>query len=450
MLKYIYTTLIGAVLLTVVGCRKYVEVDPVNVKILKQTSDYQALLYNSGVLELSYTNPLYACDDMESDDIRWQTALSVTNANIYSWAERFYSETEEDADWQKFYQQLYLCNTVINGVLDSEGGTEAQKQSILASALLHRSFIFHTLVNIYAKQYDATSAATDPGIPLVMSTEFFTNLSRATVAQVYEQVESDLTKALPALNNTPDYPTNASKAGVYSMLARVHLDKRNFSEAKRYAELALSLKGTLLNLGMTTTHPVRILHPENIFFKRVSMFPLSVPLTASLENLFDRNDIRYTRYTAPASVFWNPNFTNRAYAKQREIYDGINNGPSVPEMMLIKAECEARENSPSAAVATLNVLRQNRFRPEHYTPLTASSSEQALRLVVDERRRELMGTGIRWFDQRRLAKDTGLIPTVTRIFKGVTITLAPNSNRYTFPIADKYIQLNPEITQNPR
>lgn len=450
MLKYIYSTLIGLVLLAALGCRKYVEIPPVNIKVLKNTSEYQALLYNSTLLELSYSNPLYAADDLQSDDIRWQTALSTVNANIYAWAEKIYSNTEEDADWQKLYEQLYTCNTVINGVLDSEGGTEAQKKTIQASALLHRAFIFHTLVNLYGKQYDASTAATDPGIPLVMGTTFFSDLSRSSVAKVYEQIENDLNTALPALNNLPDFPTNASKAGAYGMLARVFLHKRNFTEAKRNAELALSLKNSLLNLATVTTHPTRNLHPENIFFKRVSSFPVALPLSASLENLFDANDIRYTTYTAPASIFWQPTFTNRSYAKQRVIYDGINTGPSVPEMMLIKAECDARAGDAGAAVATLNTLRQNRFRPEHYVAFTASNGDQALRLVLDERRRELMGTGMRWFDQRRLSKDNGLVPTVTRIFKGATITLAPNSNRYTFPIGDKYIQFNPEITQNPR
>ncbi|RZK67619.1 MAG: hypothetical protein EOO92_24075, partial [Pedobacter sp.] len=84
MLKYIYSTLIGVILLSATGCRKYVEIQPVNIKILKNTSDFQALLYNSTLLELSYSNPLYASDDLESDDIRWQTALSTANEAIYT------------------------------------------------------------------------------------------------------------------------------------------------------------------------------------------------------------------------------------------------------------------------------------------------------------------------------------------------------------------------------
>ena len=453
MLKYFYTIVISALLLGLAGCRKYVEVDPVNVRILNKTADYQALLYYSTLMETAYTNPIFASDDAESDDIRWQNSLSTSVANTYSWASKIYSEVEEDADWQKLHQQLYVCNTVIEGVLTSVDGTDEQKKAVWSAALVHRAFIFYTLVNIYAKQYDASTAATDPGIPLVLGTKFFTDLSRASIAKVYEQIESDLNNALPALNNTPDYSTNPSKAAVYAMLARVNLNKRNFPEAKRNAELALSLKGTLLNLNpiaaAPTTHPNRILNPEIIFFKRISSFPVALPLSASLENLFNRSDIRYTLFTAPASVFYMATFTNRSYAKHR-VTDAINTGPSVPEMMLIKAECEARSNNVDGAMVAVNTLRQTRFKPVDYVPFAASSSADALRIVIEERRREMMGTGMRWFDQRRLAKEAGLISTVTRVFKGSTLTLEPNGNRYTFPIGDKYIQYNPEITQNPR
>jgi hypothetical protein len=95
-------------------------------------------------------------------------------------------------------------------------------------------------------------------------------------------------------------------------------------------------------------------------------------------------------------------------------------------------------------------LRRKRLLTSGYTDLTAADKDQALQLVITERRKELMGTGARWFDQRRLQKDNGFISTVSRPFKGVTYTLAPGSNEYTFAIADKYILLNPEIEQNPR
>jgi hypothetical protein len=73
-----------------------------------------------------------------------------------------------------------------------------------------------------------------------------------------------------------------------------------------------------------------------------------------------------------------------------------------------------------------------------------------LQLVVDERRREFFGTGLRWYDLRRLNKDAQFAKTITRSYNGVTYTLAPNSNGYVFPLANVLIALNPEMEQNPQ
>ena len=91
-----------------------------------------------------------------------------------------------------------------------------------------------------------------------------------------------------------------------------------------------------------------------------------------------------------------------------------------------------------------------RFKTADYVDLSAQSASEALKIVIEERRRELMGRGMRWFDQRRLSTETGLVDTVQRVVSGVTYTLAPMSNRYTFPISAKVTDLNPEIEQNPR
>ncbi len=124
-------------------------------------------------------------------------------------------------------------------------------------------------------------------------------------------------------------------------------------------------------------------------------------------------------------------------------------GPNVPEMMLIVAEAAARSNDAATAVSEINAIREKRFATVDYTPVAASTGAEAMQLVIAERRREFFGTGLRWFDQKRLNKDAAYAITVTRDFKGVTSTLQPNSNRYAFPIANKYILLNPEIQQNP-
>ena len=129
--------------------------------------------------------------------------------------------------------------------------------------------------------------------------------------------------------------------------------------------------------------------------------------------------------------------------------ESVNAGPSVAEMMLIKAECQARAGEYADAMKTIAPLRKARIATEAYTELTASSKDDAIKKVLQERRRELL-MSMRWYDLKRLnANDYAADDvTVTREYyefnaaagtvlmdKGVkTYTLEPNSRHYAIPI----------------
>ena len=118
-------------------------------------------------------------------------------------------------------------------------------------------------------------------------------------------------------------------------------------------------------------------------------------------------------------------------------------------MMLIKAECLARKKDPNA-LKVLDELREKRIATDKYTALPEVSGDKLLEIVLEERQRELVYNGVRFFDMKRLAKEGIYTRTLTRQFKETTYTLEPNSNRYMFPIAAKVRILNNNIEQNPR
>lgn len=439
------------------ACRKYVEIPAENVRVLKYTRDYQALLNNSfSQLEKSYFYPLFASDEVwTADGAVWQNGLNINAANSYCWLPKIWGEQQEDQDWVDLYKSMYIANTVTTEVMESTEGTDAEKKKIYAEALVHRAFLYYTLVNIYAKQYDAATAATDPGVPVLLSTDLFASLQRASVATVYDQIMKDLQEALPELPDLPGVNTAPSKAAVYAMMARVHLHKREFADAGRLADSALKLKSSLIDLNayVSATYPTKTNDAEIIFSKAIHSFVPGLPLHPETLNLFDSTvDLRFSLFTRFGTQIPASNFVNRGYYKHRLVNQGIYTGPGVPEMMLIKAESEARAGNTGNAITILNTLRKKRYTTAGYTDLVATTPQEALVMVINERRRELMGTGMRWFDQRRLQKDTdyNFVKTVSRPFKGDTYTLEPGSPRYVFAIADKYIKLNPEIEQNPR
>ncbi|KLT67336.1 RagB/SusD family nutrient uptake outer membrane protein [Pedobacter sp. BMA] len=455
-MKKINYIILAIAMFNIFSCRKYVEIPPEQTKALSTTVDYMQLMNNSFSNEQSYYYPVFSGDDCGTTETTWQNTLTVPAGNAYIWADRFYGANEEDLDWQTNYKKIFIWNTVIEGIMGSSGA-EADKQLGLSYALVNRAYDYFTLVNLYGKQYDGATAATDPAVPLILQPKFLTDLSRASVQNVYDQIENDLLAAIPNLKDLPDYNTNPSKVGAYGLLARVYLHKRDFIQAQRYADLALALKNTLLDLNVfkvpTATFPTKTFNPEELMVKRTIQYPSGFPLSADAESIYDKSkDLRYTYLTAPGANVRFSNFTvARAYNKSVLTGDGGYVGPSVPEMILIKAECQARAGNTAATLTLLNDFRKKRFdNATTYVNLTAANANEALRLVIDERKREFVGRGFRWFDQRRLNKDSGFISTVTRVFKGNTYTLEPGGNRYVYAIADKYITLNPEITQNPR
>jgi hypothetical protein len=177
-------------------------------------------------------------------------------------------------------------------------------------------------------------------------------------------------------------------------------------------------------------------------------------LSDTLLSVLGPQDQRYNLFTVPASTI-SPTYTDAGgryyYRDAYSISNGAsrNTGVSVPEMMLIKAEYYARSGDAASAMNWVNKLRVKRLVAASYTDETATGADDALVKVVQERQREFFCRMLRWWEMRRLKRETRFQRTITRQFGGVTYTLAPGSDRYVFRIAEYYRTLNPEIRQNP-
>ncbi|MCX2429445.1 RagB/SusD family nutrient uptake outer membrane protein [Pedobacter sp. GR22-10] len=456
-MKNRYSIILFALAITLASCRKYVEIDQLSVRTLKYTSDFRNTMNNNSVLEPTYSYPILSGDDIEITDATRQNALGDILGNVYTWAPKYTSESQSDADWDKLYKTIYVCNQVLDGVLASQDGTEAEKQQIYAEALVHRAYTYLVLVNTYGKQYNAASASTDLGVPLLTTPNLFAKLNRASVADVYKQILNDLRISISRLPAVAAYNVRPAKVSGYAIFAKTYLNMRDFNNAALYADSALALQSGLLDLktyeNTPVAIPVRLLNPEILFSKISNVVYPATSLSSDLLTSLGTTDLRYKLFSDVRSKFGNQfstSFTGRASTKYLINEFVINNGPTVPEMMLIKAECLARAGKTADAMSLVNNLRIKRFTTANYVPLTAASAGDALRIVVEEKRREFFGTGMRWFDQKRLNLDNDFAITKNRSFKGVNYTLQPNSNLYLYPVGDKYILLNPELQQNPR
>ncbi|WP_295116434.1 RagB/SusD family nutrient uptake outer membrane protein, partial [uncultured Chitinophaga sp.] len=267
----------------------------------------------------------------------------------------------------------------------------------------------------------------------------------------------------------------ASKAGGYALLARTYLFMGDYENARKNAELALSLQGELKNmndysiiipgpfpnvpgapLGWTNI-PDAQLNAETIVARHfLRPFGLGMDVCASpeLSALFTNDDKRWTLYYAdgwpPAPPF---NYMSRYQVKIFLRGDFYSNYLNVPEMYLVRAETFAREGKQQEALSDINKLRLNRITPAAYKVFTpadfGNDDERVLRFVLEERRRELAFTGMRVIDLKRLNKETRFRKTIKHTAEGKEYELQPGSDKYLRQLWPNATIFNPDWPLNP-
>ncbi len=466
--SHIRTVLSGAFLLA--GCSKYTDIKTQGQLVPGQLLNYRYMLNNTPAYEVSVGIADYASDDVQYTDSSSQVQSMLGNdyysysINSYRWLPDIYLLTSlyyQDYNWNNMYNAVTNANIIIGEVPAASDGTQADKDALVAEALVHRADAYLCLVNTYAKPYNAATAATDLGVPLVLTQTTSQPLNRASIQAVYNQVLTDLETALRSLPATQLYNTLPSKPSAFGELARCYLYMNQYDSAALYADSALAYRSTLNDLSTITslsgaTYPLRKSDPEVLLSKipyyGISAYsPYAMRLSDTLLNLLGTKDQRYNLFTVPAATISSLYTTagGRFFYKDRAIGEARNLGPSVPEMMLIKAEAYARKGDVANAMTWVNKVRVKRFKAADYTALTATGTADALLKVVQEREREFFCRMLRWWDMRRLKSEAAFQATITRKINGVTYTLTPTSDRYVFRISAYDRSLSPEIEQNP-
>lgn len=455
---------IATIALSITACSDFVDIKTQGGIVPDKIDNFRYLLNNTNEWVKGSALPDIMSDDIYIKDggLQYNSAVNGGDfyawfAKTYTWSDQIYPESgnyNKDDGWNAMYNTSAYANTVINEIGKCTDGTPEQKAALVAEAKVHRADAYLMLVNQYARQYDEATAATDPGVPLILTQSTEQDIKRASVKAVYEQIIKDLTDAIPALPEFQEFTTMPTKASAYGELARAYLLMGRYKDAFDNAELALAQNGNIVDLN-EGDYPQLIKCPEILLLKQPtqtnSMYGCTLlHLSDGITDLLGEKDLRYQKWTAAIETA----ASNFAADGGRVFYQDIplggrNIGPSVPEMILIKAEYYARENQPLEAMKCVNDLRKKRFAPADYQELSAADGDEALEIVIDERHREFFCKNLRWYDLRRLASDSRFVKTLTRQWGGKTLTLEPNGNRYVLPIPQYQIILAPGIVQNP-
>lgn len=421
--------------------------------------DFQALLDNNDVMNSVY--PAVGIIGADNSYVLDQIAISagtVTERNAYKWAVDIYEGNLSASDWTYPFKTIEYANVVLDGLAKSKLQPDAKYNSIKGSALFFRAFAYYQLSQIYAKPYNESSASTDIGLPLKLDPDVNNLPGRSTLRETYAQIIQDMTEAETLLPINTDYKTRPSKVAARAMLSKLYLNMQNYSKALQYANLVVINNTNLIDfntLSTTVNFPFptpRTNNPEIIFYAETNGYSFNnrqnLVVMSDLFQSYDQNDLR-------RAVFYKAN-TNGTMAFGGRYTGGalLFCGVAINEILLIRSECLARTGNFSTALDDVNKLLKERWKKDNgisrYINQSANSEDQALTIILRERRKELPFTGnLRWEDLRRLNMDTRFAKTLNRTIAGQLYTLEPNSSKYVFPIPPVEMNLNP-LTQNIR
>lgn len=438
------------------SCNKYLDKKPQqNIAVPSSLADLQALLDNQSMNSTSPGYLEFIADNYYLSSSSWASAVNE-DRNNYVWANE--ALTPDFSTWTPSYETIYRSNFVLDflpKISVNESDYNVYK-SIKGSAFFYRAFQFHQLAQLFCKPY-TSSADSDLGIVLRLTSAVGDASVRSSVQQTYDQIISDLKMAVELLPEKSLFSTRPNKAAAFGMLARVYLSMRDYTNAGIYANHSLTLNSTLLdynslNNSSTSSLPGFINNPEILYLNSEGHLPTylmnqsNATIDSGLFSSYSSNDLRRSVYfQANGSAFsWRGSYSYDITGISYSIFDGI----ATDEVLLIRAECNARTGNKDNAMLDLNTLLRKRWKTGAFVDLTAIDQTDALNKIIVERRKELLFRGLRWSDLRRYNLEGANI-TISRVVNSTIYTLPPNDLRWVLLIPNAEISRS-GIQQNPR
>jgi tetratricopeptide (TPR) repeat protein len=433
------------------SCKKYLDIKPDKSLQLPSTLvDCQALMadYNTMNGNFPYQGEV-SSDNFFLAFENWKS-LELNDRDNYIW--------KADANvnpgmWSVAYLRILNANQVLatlNKIIPAKEDQTTWNR-LKGAALFFRAYSFYQLAQIWSKPYDAATAAQDLGIPVRLTPDLSEKTTRGTVQQTYDQIINDLKEAtdlLPAISPVTiiSKTTQLTKAAAWAALARTYLAMRDYTNAGASADACLKQYNTLLNYNAPEDNPNTQFNKEVIFDAQsgVAMPLYYAKIDADLYASYQVNDVRKTlffRDNGDGSYAFKGNYTG---TPSYLIFSGL----ATDEVYLIRAECYARAGNTANAMADLNTLMQKRWVGT-FVPFTAADPDEALALILRERRKELLFRGLRWTDLRRLNKESHFAVTLKRSLDNQEYVLPSDDLRYVLLIPTEVLS-RVDIPQNPR
>ncbi|PKB42527.1 SusD-like starch-binding protein associating with outer membrane [Cellulophaga sp. RHA19] len=438
-MKQIHIYTLAILTFFMVSCDDYLEIQPEGKVIPESLEEFRAVLTKGyDIFPEQKSRVAYRTDELVLDENSFDFP---SYKDVYTWKDANPDPQTAPYPYIQMYNSIFYANHVIEDGKDKIEDSE-EKNQLLGEAYALRAYAHFDLVNLYGKPYNATTASSDTGVPLALEIDLEQVFTPVSVQAVYSQVLKDIATSKSLLNVTKfDAGLNYrfTKTAILALETRVHTYMNNSDAALTAVNAALSLNKELVNLNDTPELPNTFTSVESIMALE-DVFDSSVRnssfISDDLVAIYDTtNDLRFGLYF---------NVDGSSYKAAKGGDQKFKCSFRVSDLVLLKAEAQAKLGALDEAKATLLAFMQNRYQSAHMTSLTtginAMSANEFMQELYTERWRELALEGHRWFDLRRSNQKA-----ITHSLSGEDFQLSENDPRYILPFPADARLNNPEL-----
>lgn len=424
------------------SCNSFLDIQPEGKVIPNTLEDYRQLLTTA------YNETYYdrAMADLRSDE-------TIVNSNDYDqssygriekWDDTTSDGSTASFGWQSYYEAIFYANSVISKQKEITDGSETDINQLVGEAYMLRAYQHFILANLYGQPYTKEGAPDTKAIPLKLDVNLESVPSRNLLKDVYASVLSDLETAKGLMNKTEweeQYKYRFTKLAAEALEARVYLYMGEWEKAYNMAEEVLTQKSDLCDMNTSELLPNDYTSKEIInAYEQVynsSMAKSALVRKSFVDTYYKEGDLR------PAKFFGTPD-DNGNYPCNKGGSTQYRCSFRTSELYLISAEAASRLGKQAEARTRLLQLLKCRYTPATYTSLeqqlNSMDNAQLLNEILDERARELVYEGHRWFDLRRTTR-----PEIRKTFDGKEYILQANDGRYTLQLPKEAVEANPGL-----
>ncbi len=404
------------------GCESLLEINPEDEGVvlgddaIKTQEDLQELLNAAyDVVNGFYGGHFQRTSELLGENVVLKDGITDEMVNIYKrYTTGYFTDNET-------YEQAYICilraNLILENIDQVSGMTSDNATRMEAEAKFLRAIAHFAVVRLFAQPYGYTANNDHLGI-VIKTNSKVELLARNTVAEVYQQILSDLTdaeSALPSGNSDFVYATKwAAKAAMAQVYFQMHdydnaytkagevIDSGAFTFVTDFDDYTSDCPEAILKLVSNETSGKKIGSDLGVYRSDGTNIP-NIRLDPDVYEDVVSAGTGDLRASSWYEVF-NAGATNEyvAFTKFNDEY------PTVPvirltEIKLLRAEAAMLKSTTdkTTAIQDVNDIRERAYDGASKNLAETASDEAVLNAARTERRLELMGEGYHLHDLKR-------------------------------------------------